>query len=96
MPWFRGDIIVLLGDEAPPVWLNVSHPRVRVVRHRSYFRNADELPTFNSDAIFANIHRVPGVGPFFIKVRGGWRVRKGLNERTAMASQCSQNHPRAW
>ena len=77
MPWFRGDIIVLLGDEAPPVWLNVSHPRVRVVRHRSYFRNPDELPTFNSDAIFANIHRVPGVGPFFIKVRGGWRVRHG-------------------
>ena len=74
VPWFCGDVIVVLGEEAPPYWLNVSHPRIRIVRHRTIFLNPDDLPTFNSDAIFANIHRVPGVGPFFIKVRAMWRV----------------------
>lgn len=65
-PWFRGDIIVLQGDDKPPNWLNLSHPRVKVVNHHQYFLDKSVLPTFNSDAIHVNIHRVPGVGERFI------------------------------
>jgi hypothetical protein len=67
-PWFRGDIIILQGDDQPPNWLNLSHPRVRVVRHNTYFSDASDnvLPTFNSDAIHVNIHRVPGLNDAFI------------------------------
>ena len=65
-PWFRGDIIILQGDDRPPNWLNLSHPRVRIVNHPSYFQDTSVLPTFNSDAIHVNIHRVPGLGERFI------------------------------
>jgi Stealth protein CR2, conserved region 2 len=65
-PWFRGDIIILLGDDAPPRWLNTTHPRVKIVRHSSYFKNPEALPTFNSDAIQMNMHRISGLGPVLI------------------------------
>ena len=65
-PWFRGDIIILQGEDRPPYWLNLSHPRVRVVNHHQYFLDKSVLPTFNSDAIHVNIHRVPGLGDHFI------------------------------
>ena len=55
-PWFRGDIVLLMGDEAPPSWLNTSHPRVKIVRHRTFFKNKNALPTFNSDAIQMSMH----------------------------------------
>ena len=60
-PWFQGKVIILQGDDAPPYWLNLSHPRVRVVHHESFFKDTSVLPTFNSDAIHVNIHRVPDV-----------------------------------
>jgi hypothetical protein len=57
-----------LSVDKPPRWLNVSHPRVRIVRHADFFHNVDKgfLPTFNSDAIHVNIHRIPGLGDHFI------------------------------
>jgi hypothetical protein len=60
-PWFKGDVIILQGDDKPPYWLNLSHPRVKVVNHPTYFLDPSVLPTFSSDAIHVNIHRVPPV-----------------------------------
>lgn len=60
-PWFKGDVIILQGDDQPPYWLNLSHPRVKVVNHHTYFKDKSVLPTFSSDAIHVNIHRIPPV-----------------------------------
>ncbi len=62
MQWFKGDIVILLGDDDPPAWLNVRHPRLRIVRHESYFKEQSALPTFSSDAIQMNMHRIDGLG----------------------------------
>ena len=65
-PWFRGDIIIVQGDDRPPSWLNLSHPRVRIVKHGSFFKDPSHLPTFNSDAIQVNLHRMAELGERFI------------------------------
>lgn len=46
-----------------PSWLDVSNPRVTVVPHTSIFADAaNQLPTFNTNAIEANIPNIPGAG----------------------------------
>ena len=65
-PWFRGDIIIVQGDDRPPSWLNLSHPRIRIVKHGSFFKDPSHLPTFNSDAIQVNLHRMAELGERFI------------------------------
>lgn len=62
-PWIRQIVIVTNGQV--PTWLNTSNPRVRIVTHSEIFPNAGDLPTFNSNAIEANLHRIPGVAPCF-------------------------------
>lgn len=49
-----------------PSWLDLSNPRVTVVPHSSIFANASHLPTFNSNAIQANLANIPGLAPHFI------------------------------
>lgn len=60
-PWIRRIWIVTNGQV--PTWLNISNPRVRIVTHAEIFPNASNLPTFNSNAIEANLHRIPGLAP---------------------------------
>lgn len=55
-----------MGDDAPPAWLNTSHPRIRIVRHKEIFNDRRALPTFNSDAIQMHMHRIPGLGPVIV------------------------------
>ena len=63
-PWIRQIVIVTNGQV--PTWLNTSNPRVRIVTHKEIFPNPDDdLPTFNSNAIESNLHRIPGVAPCF-------------------------------
>ena len=64
MPWFRRMYLVTSGQV--PSWLNLSHPRVTVVPHSSIFQDPEDLPTFNSAAIEANLHRIPGLSACFI------------------------------
>jgi hypothetical protein len=63
-------LLLLLLFRVPqvPSWLDTSHPRVTIVPHRSIFRNVSHLPTFNSNAIQANLASIPG------GARWGWRV----------------------
>ena len=62
MPWARRVVLVTNGQV--PAWLNASAPRLRVVAHADFFeRPGEDLPTFNSNAIEASLHRVPGLAP---------------------------------
>lgn len=58
--------LVIADGEALPVWLDVeaSGGTVRVVRH-SQIMPRDALPTFNSNAIEANLHLIPGLSQCF-------------------------------
>jgi len=62
-PWVNNVFIVTDGQR--PRWL-VDAPGVTVVDHREIFRDPTMLPVFNSHAIEANIHRIPGLSEHFV------------------------------
>ena len=49
-----------------PKWLDLGHGFVRLVRHEDIFPGPAKLPTFNSFAIEACLHRIEGVSDRFI------------------------------
>jgi len=64
MPWVRNIVIVTNGQV--PNWVDVNSPRLRIVTHEQIFENAADLPTFNSNAIEANLRNIPGIAPCFL------------------------------
>lgn len=64
MPWVRYVWIVTNGQT--PSWLNLTHPKIRMVDHKDIFKWPEHLPTFNSLAIEAHIHLIPGLSEHFI------------------------------
>lgn len=63
-PWIRNVHLVTNG-QLPP-WLDRSHPRLKLVTHAELFAEPSHLPTFNSLAIEANLHRIPGLSPSYL------------------------------
>lgn len=62
-PWVHR--VYLVTDGQCPKWLDLSCGRVRLVRH-SDFMKAEDLPTFNSNAIEVGFHRIPGLSEQFV------------------------------
>jgi hypothetical protein len=66
--WFGADwvrrIFVVTADQVPP-WLDIDDGRVEVVSHRQILP-ASSLPTFNSHAIEAALHRIDGLAEHFL------------------------------
>ena len=58
--------VYLVTADQRPEWLNVSDERITVVSHADIFPEADMLPTFNSHAIEACLHRIPGLSEHFV------------------------------
>lgn len=63
-PWVRNIYIVTNGEI--PHWLNVNHPRIKVIPHEEIFSNKSHLPTFSSPAIETHIHNIPGLSENFL------------------------------
>ena len=63
-PWV-GQVYLVTCRPQVPRWLN--RRIVRVVHHDE-FMPAEQLPTFNSFAIVANLHRLPDLSPRFVYV----------------------------
>ncbi len=63
-PWIRR--IHLVTDRQRPDWLAADQDRVVLVDHTEVFSDAGRLPSFNSHAISARAHHVPGVSEHFI------------------------------
>jgi stealth protein CR2/Stealth-like protein len=64
VPWIRQVYLVTFRPQAP-VWLN--HRHVEVVHHDTLMPPSD-VPTFNSFAIVANLHRLDGLSRQFVYV----------------------------
>lgn len=62
-PWVRR--IFIATDSPAPAWL-ADDPRVTIVRSEEFFRNPDDLPTHNSHAVEAQLHRIPGLAEHFL------------------------------
>lgn len=63
MPWFNRIFLITCGQV--PEFLDLDNPRVRLVSHDEYIPS-DYLPTFNSNTIEMNIHRIPDLSENFI------------------------------
>lgn len=62
--WFNKIYIVTAGQV--PSWLNLDHPKIKVVSHEEIYSNPDHLPTFNSNSIISRLHHIPGLSEHFI------------------------------
>jgi hypothetical protein len=63
-PWADRVVLVTCRPQMPR-WLDTT--TVRVVHHDE-FMDAGDLPTFNSFAIVANLHRIPDLSPRFVYI----------------------------
>jgi len=62
---FVRHIYIVTADQFPD-WLGELDDRVTIVPHSEIFPDATMLPTFNSHAIEACLHRIPGLSEFFV------------------------------
>lgn len=63
-PWVNNIWIVTAGQT--PSWLNTDNPKVHVVDHKDIWPDESGLPNFNSHAIEACLHRIPGLSEHFL------------------------------
>lgn len=63
MPWFNRIFLITCGHV--PEFLDLENNRLRFVRHDEYIPG-EYLPTFNSNTIEMNIHRIPDLSENFI------------------------------
>lgn len=62
-PWVRTIHFVTWGHV--PSWLDVTNPHINIVRHEDFIPK-EYLPTFNSNAIELNLHRIDGLSEQFV------------------------------
>lgn len=62
-PWVRR--IFIATDSPRPEWL-ADHPKVTIVRSEEFFADPSVLPTHNSHAVEAQLHRIPGLAEHFL------------------------------
>ena len=65
MPWIHNVYLVLQSESQIPTWLNINHPKLKIVYHRDYIPKK-YLPTFNSNVIELFYHRIKGLTRQFI------------------------------
>lgn len=58
--------VFLVTNGQIPSWLNVKHPRLRLVKHSDIFPDQSHLPTFSSLAIETHLHRIKGLSKRFL------------------------------
>lgn len=62
-PWVNKIHLVTWGHL--PAWLNREHPKLHIVRHSDYIP-AEWLPTFNTNTLELNLHRIEGLAEHFV------------------------------
>ena len=63
MPWVNNVFLVTYGHL--PSFININNPKLRIVKHSDYIPG-EYLPTFNSNVIELNYHRIEELGDNFI------------------------------
>ncbi|WP_329887113.1 stealth family protein [Pseudoramibacter faecis] len=71
--WFRGverfapwvHKIFFVSDHQIPTWLNVDHPKLKIVLHEEFIPNK-YLPVFSSHPIELNFHRISDLSEYFV------------------------------
>lgn len=77
MPWVRR--IHFITMDQVPEWLDTSHPKLNLVDHKDYIPH-DCLPTFNSNVIELNVHRINELSEQFVLFNDDCFVVKPIPE----------------
>lgn len=78
MPWVDKIFFVTCGQT--PKFLNVNHPKLRLINHRDYIP-AEYLPTFNSRTIEMNLFRIEELSENFISYNDDLFMLNYIDER---------------
>ncbi|MBR2289905.1 MAG: Stealth CR1 domain-containing protein [Clostridia bacterium] len=62
-PWVNNIFFITYGHL--PTFLNVNHPKIKIINHKDYI-DEKYLPTFNSNVLDLNIHRISGLSEKFV------------------------------
>ena len=76
-PWVRKIHFVTCGHV--PAFLNLNHPKLHHVKHADILPT-DVLPTFNSQAIEANIHRISDLAEHFVYFNDDMFIIRPMSE----------------
>lgn len=79
MPWVRYVFLVLASPSQIPNWLNINHPKLKIVYHEQFIPK-EELPTFNSSVINCYIPFIEELSDNYILFNDDFFVLKPLNE----------------
>jgi hypothetical protein len=77
LPFVR-HIFIVTADQRP-AWLG-DHPKISVVPHSAIFPSPEVLPTFNSHAIEACLHNIPGLSENFLYFNDDVFIGRELEE----------------
>ena len=91
VPW-AGRVFLVTNGQVPR-WLRRDHPRVRLVRHEEIFPDPSHLPTFNSAAIEAHLHRIPGISRYFLYLNDDFFFGRRISPRHYLTGD---GRPRLW
>ncbi len=72
--------IYIVINHPPPEWLNTNHPNIKIVYHHQISGLNNNLPTFNSQAIECNLHKIEGLTNEFIYFNDDVFINKKLNK----------------
>lgn len=63
-PWYNKIYLITKGHY--PDWLDLDHPKIKLITHEELFFNKDHLPTFSSRAIEMNLPNLSSLSDKFI------------------------------
>lgn len=81
-PWYNRVFFITCGQR--PDWLDESHPKLRLVNHTDYIPS-DYLPTFHSNTIELNVHRIDDLSECFVMFNDDMFLLRPVAERQFFA-----------
>jgi Stealth protein CR2, conserved region 2/Stealth protein CR3, conserved region 3/Stealth protein CR1, conserved region 1 len=79
-PWINN--IFIVTDNQIPDWLNLSHPKIKIVDHKDIFYDKSCLPTFSARGIESQIHHIKELSEHFIY----------FNDDMFLGNYCTPDH----
>lgn len=84
-PWVNRIFFITWGHL--PSWLNVNHPKLRIIKHSDYIPSK-YLPTFNSNTIELNIGNIEDLSENFVLFNDDTFLIQNVDESVFFADNC--------
>ena len=89
IPWVNRIFLVLSSKSQIPKWLNVDHPKLKIVFHEDYMPK-EVLPSFNALSIESFYSFIPELSEYFIASNDDWFFLNPIPKEFFIDSGCLQ------